>query len=109
MRGWPVATITFYGPALNRASKVSIGIVPSEGAEASEMRDWTSDTGDVRSDAAIAEHILDFIEAHGALSVVMADGIMGCPHQEGIDYTGPWCPECGFWYERDRFTGQQHH
>ena len=109
MRGWPVATIAFYGPDLDRASKVAVGIVATEGAEAGEMRDWTSDTGDVRSDATIAEQILDFIEAHGALSVVMAGGIMGCPHQEGIDYTGPWCPECGFWYERDRFTGQQHH
>src|SRR5271165_3620946 len=32
MRGWPVATIAFYGPNLSQATKVAVGIVPSEGA-----------------------------------------------------------------------------
>jgi hypothetical protein len=36
----------------------------------------------------------------------MTDGIIGCPHQEGIDYEGEWCPFCEFWHGRDRFTGQ---
>jgi len=38
----------------------------------------------------------------------MADGIMGCPHQQGIDYDGEWCPspDCTFWHGRDRFTGK---
>ena len=42
---------------------------------------------------------------HGALSVAMADGIIGCPHQEGIDYEGEWRPVCEFWRGRDR-TGK---
>jgi hypothetical protein len=42
----------------------------------------------------------------GALSVVMTGGIIGCPHQEGIDYEGEWCPVCEFWHGRDRFTGK---
>ena len=28
MRGWPAATIAFYGPDLVRASKVAVGILP---------------------------------------------------------------------------------
>jgi hypothetical protein len=105
-RGWPVATIAYYGPDLSRASKVAVGILPSEGAPVDQMRDWTVEHGDIRQDAAVAEQILDFIAEQGALSVAMTDGIIGCPHQEGIDYEGEWCPVCEFWRGRDRFTGK---
>ena len=40
MRGRPAATIAFYGPDANRASKVVVGIVASEHAELGEIRDW---------------------------------------------------------------------
>jgi hypothetical protein len=49
---------------------------------------------------------LELIEEQGALSVAMVGGIIGCPHQEGIDYEGEWCPICEFWHGRDRFTGK---
>jgi hypothetical protein len=109
MRGWPVATIAFYGPNLSQATKVAVGIVPFKNEEVAAMRDWKVDHGDVRADSGIAQEILEFIEKHGALSVVMTDGIIGCPHQEGIDYEGEWCPVCDFWHGRDRFTGQRIH
>ena len=48
MRGWPVATIAFYGPNLDQATKVAVGIVPFENAEIAEMRDWKVDHGDIR-------------------------------------------------------------
>jgi hypothetical protein len=32
MRGWPVATIAFYGPDLSRASKVAVSVIPHENA-----------------------------------------------------------------------------
>lgn len=92
MRGWPVATIAFYGPNLSQATKVAVGIVPSETAEPREVRDWKVENGDVRADPAIAQEILDFIEGHSVLSVVMTDGIIGCPHQEGVDYEGECVP-----------------
>jgi hypothetical protein len=106
MRGWPVATIAFYGPNLSQATKVVVGIVLAKDAEVSTLRDWKTETGDVRTDPAIASEIIDFIGVQGALSVVMTDGIMGCPHQQGIDYQGEWCPVCLFWHGRDRFTGE---
>jgi hypothetical protein len=56
-----------------------------------------------------AKKIAEFIKKRGALSVVMTDGIIGCPHQEGIDYHSEWCPVCEFWRGRDRFTGQMLH
>jgi hypothetical protein len=109
MRGWPVATIAYYGPNLTQASKVAVGIVPYETAEPLEVRDWKVEKGDVRVDSAIAQQILDFIERQGVRSVIMTDGIIGCPHQQGLDYEGEWCPVCEFWHGRDRFTGQRIH
>ena len=109
MRGWPVATVAFYGPDASRASKVVVGIVTSEQEEADEMRDWKLDAGDVRNDPRIAEEMLDFITKHGVLSVAMTDRIIGCPHEEGIDYEGPTCPHCPFWAGRDRWTGKRVH
>jgi hypothetical protein len=106
MRGWPVATVAFYGPNLSQATKVAVGIVPAENAGVSGMRDWRSETGDVRESPAIMEQVLEFIAEHGVLSVAMTDGIIGCPHQEGVDYEGEWCPVCDFWRGRDRFTGK---
>ena len=55
LRGWPIATIAFYGPNLSQATKVTVGIVPSENAE--ELRDWKVDYGDIRVDPGIAREI----------------------------------------------------
>jgi hypothetical protein len=40
LRGWPIATIAFYGPNLSQATKVAVGIVPSENESVGELRDW---------------------------------------------------------------------
>jgi hypothetical protein len=38
--------------------------------------------------------------------VAMPDRIIGCPHEEGIDYEGEYCPRRAFWIGRDRWTGK---
>jgi hypothetical protein len=50
LRGWPIATIAFYGPNLHQATKAAVGIVPSENAEVEELRAWIVDRGDIRDD-----------------------------------------------------------
>ena len=52
LRGWPIATIAFYGPNLSQATKITVGIVPSENAEVEELRDWKVNHGDIRGDPA---------------------------------------------------------
>ena len=47
LRGWPIATIAFYGPNLSQATKITVGIVPSENAEVEELRDWKVNRGDI--------------------------------------------------------------
>lgn len=97
--------MAYYGPADQGASKVVVAIISADGAEAESMRKWFSEAGDVRTDPEIAEAVFGFIEEHAPKSVVTADGIMGCLHEEGIGYPeGTPCPQCLFW--RDRFTGQ---
>lgn len=47
-RGYPVATVAFYGPNDRLASKVAVGILLGEDEDVAELRRWTSADGDVR-------------------------------------------------------------
>jgi hypothetical protein len=105
-RGYPVATIAFYGPNDERASKAAVGIVSQAGGDPDILERWFAEDGDVRTDPTVAQAILEFIRRYGAKSVVMTDHIIGCPHEEGTDYPdGGVCPQCPFWAHRDRWTG----
>ena len=108
-RGYPLATVAFYGPDDQRASKVVASIMDSQDEGPVQMRKWYSEYADVRHDADILEEVIAFIAEFGALSVAMPDGIIGCPHEEEIDYEGSVCPECPFWANRDRWTGEVVH
>ena len=105
-RGYPAATVAFYGPDDQRASKAVASIIEGQGEEPVQMRKWYNEHADVRQDADILEEVIAFIGEFGTLSVVMPDRIIGCPHEEGIDYKGTVCPECPFWANRDRWTGE---
>ncbi|HXU39497.1 MAG TPA: hypothetical protein VN937_24295 [Blastocatellia bacterium] len=106
-RGYPVATVAFYGPDDKRATKVAVGIINEERADPDPLQRWHSDQTDLRFDEQIIKQVLDFIRRHKALSVATTDRIIGCPHEEGIDYPeGTSCPECPFWEGRNRWTGE---
>jgi hypothetical protein len=106
-RGYPVGTIAFYGPDDRRATKVAVGIIPVPRGEAAELRRWLAETGDVRSDETMLAEVANFLREHGVSSVAMTDRIIGCPHEEGIDYPeGETCPDCPFWAGRNRWTGE---
>ena len=49
-RGYPVATVAFYGPNDERASKVAVGIIPAEGAPTDQLERWFAEGNDVRHD-----------------------------------------------------------
>ena len=108
-RGYPVGTIAFYGPTAQQATKVAVGIVVREGAEP-EMERWYGEERDLRFDEEVARQISAFLREHQVLSVSMVDQIIGCPHEEGVDYPeGEACPRCPYWSRRDRFTGELTH
>jgi hypothetical protein len=105
--GYPVATVAFYGPDDKVATKVAVGIVYAEGEEPAFLERWFSKAGDVRNDHEVNEQILKLIRAHEVKTVAMADRIIGCPHEEGVDYPeGSTCPQCPFWANRDRWSGE---
>lgn len=104
--GYPVITVAFYGPDDQRASKVVASFIRHEGDDIETMKKWYCETGDVRSDRRVKAEILAFSAEKNAKSIVTTDRIIGCPHEEGIDYPeGEACPECPFWKNRDRLTG----
>jgi hypothetical protein len=69
------------------------------------MRTWSTDASDVRDDPVIAAELADWLRGQGIKDTVSYDRIIGCPHEEGIDYPlGRTCPQCPFWASIDRFT-----
>jgi hypothetical protein len=108
-RGFPLATIAFYGPNQTRATKIAVSITMTQDQEVVDLRRWHSEDIDIRENPAVAGEELSFMEQFGIRSVVMTDRIIGCPHEEGIDYEGPTCPLCPYWAGRDRWTGELVH
>ena len=97
--------MAYYGPDDTRASKVVVTIVPAVEAEPSQQAAFVGGEGDLREDPIVGEKVMSFVEKHEALSVVVAEEILGCPHEEGRDYPeGGTCPSCPFWAERDRWA-----
>ncbi len=104
-RGFPAATVAYYGPDDTRATKVVVTIVPSKEADPTFQETFTAEEGDLRDDPFVGEKVLAFVEKHDARSVFVAEEILGCPHEEGTDYPeGERCPACPFWSERDRWA-----
>lgn len=101
-RGDPVGTVAFYGPDDQHASKLVVGISPNANVGVAETRTWRGDP-DLREDARVLHEVLEFLNQHSVKSVVMTDGIYGCPHEEGIDYPeGGACEQCEYWRGRPR-------
>lgn len=108
LRGYPVATIAFYGPDDQLATKVAVGIIVEEGGDPVALERWFAEGSDVRFEPAVESAVMEFIRSHEARSVVITDGLLGCPHEEGIDYPeGSSCPQCPYWAGRDRFTKER--
>lgn len=103
---YPLATVAAYGPDNTVATKLVVSIVKRpEPRDPAVMRAWTTQAVDVRHDPVIAADVAHFVQEHGATQTVTYDRIIGCPHEEGIDYPmGRPCPRCPFWATIDRFT-----
>lgn len=110
-RGYPVATIAFYGPTDEIASKVVVSLIEDDGGRQSKMERWRSESGgDLRKDAISNARVVSLLDLWKPKSIVSPDRIIGCPHEEGIDYPeGQACPECPFWKNIDRWSGETEH
>jgi hypothetical protein len=92
---YPIATVAYYGPDDRTVTKIAVGIVEDESAEPI-MERWIGP--DVTTNPEVQVQIAGFIQAHGVQQVVTTDSVLGCPHEEGIDFpAGQECPYCPFW------------
>lgn len=107
-KGYPAASVAWYDPNADKASKVVVGIIEAEGEEPESMQKWTHPTRDVRRDPKINAEIDAFIDQHNVTSVALARRIVGCPHESDVDYEGEYCPDpaCAYWVGRERWTGK---
>jgi hypothetical protein len=102
---FPMATIAAYGPENLRATKLVVAVFNKQGEEPIALRRWFTTETDARQDPVIAAEIGEFLKGFAVKSAIHTDRIIGCPHEEGIDYPqGGICPECPFWWNVDRFT-----
>lgn len=81
---YPMATVIYYGPTNQVVTKVVVSILAND-EEIIELKKWFFEK-DLRWDEEINRQILEFIDSHEPATVVMPDKILGCPHEEGIDY-----------------------
>ncbi len=92
---YPMGTVALYGPDDRTTTKIAAGVIVHATAEPIVQR-WVSTN--IMHNAKVQKEIQDFFTQHGVKAVVMTDGNMGCPHEEGLDFPeGEDCPFCPFW------------
>jgi hypothetical protein len=92
---FPIGTVALYGPDDKVTTKIAAGVIVADGAEAIIER-WVG-TG-IQENPKVQQELKTFFARHGVKSVVVSDGNMGCPHEEGEDFPhGGDCPFCPFW------------
>ncbi len=96
-RGYPMATVAFYGPNQEIASKAVCSVIRNAGEDPSPMQKWFS-LSDLRKSDKVMREILAFIAENNVKTVSMIKQIIGCPHEEEIDYPeGEFCDKCRYW------------
>jgi len=109
-RGYPVGSVAYYGPDDRKATKIVAGVVLREGEEPAHLERWLSEGAEIRDDVDVLSAVVEFLRENNVKSVVLMERIIGCPHEEGVDYPeGESCPQCPFWANRDRWTGDVLH
>lgn len=80
-RGYPLAVLTLYGPAADRATRLAVSIFTT-GSECQTSREWTTTESDIRFDTMVAHQVSVFLGRHRVRSVMMNDEIVGCPGKQ---------------------------
>ena len=103
-----VVTVALYGPNDTLATKLVASAVHEPTSEIKELKRCMSDAPqDVRNLDTTVRGVAAFIAKWNPRVVIAPETIIGCPHEEGVDYpAGGVCPQCEFWKGRNRFTGE---
>jgi len=94
---YPIGTVAYYGPDDQKVTKIVAAVLPDEKTNPILKKWFGVGVGENPETAAA---IGEFFRDQQVKNVIMTEGIIGCPHEEGIDYpVGESCPECPFWHE----------
>ena len=95
---YPLGTVAMYGPDDKTTTKLVAGVITGPDAEP-VLKRWVG-TG-VMNDERVQQQLRTFFELHRVQQVVVSEGNMGCPHEEGEDFPeGEDCPFCPYWRGR---------
>lgn len=101
-----IGTLALYGPAPDRANKIAAFALSADGVHIIASRRWFAASGDIRYSPEVKTEIGEFFRDWQVKKVSAAPDVLGCPHEEGIDYPlGGVCGECAYWSLIDRFSG----
>ncbi len=95
---YPLGTVAMYGPDDKTTTKLVAAVITGPDAEP-VLKRWVG-TG-ITDDERVQQELRTWFELHGVQQVVMSEGNMGCPHEEGEDFpVGEDCPFCPYWRGR---------
>ena len=96
LRKYPLGVITCHGFDGWKTTKVTATVLSTPNDDVGKARSWMGTN--VLENPKTQREIGEFFAIHGAKSVSMSYGNVGCPHEEGLDYpAGEDCPFCPFW------------
>ena len=94
-KGLPIGILTYFGPDNKTITKIVAIIVEKSNVEPL-LRKWIKP--EILSDPGVATEIGQYFLDHNTKDIVIAEGVLGCPHEEGVDYPkGEDCPQCPYW------------
>lgn len=94
---YPIGILAYYGPDDQTCTKIIASVINAPNARP-HSRVWQAQG--VCEDPLVAAEIGDFFRLSSVQDVVMTEGVVGCPHEEGIDFPqGEYCLECSFWQD----------
>ncbi len=96
---YPIGTLAYFGPDDQTCSKITASVINAPNAKP-EFRHWIEEG--VCTDPAVIAEIGEYFRLHKVQEVIMTEGIIGCPHDEGVDFPeGENCPHCPFWHGQE--------
>jgi hypothetical protein len=92
---YPLGILVYFGPDNATITKIVAVVILSKGSSPIS-KNWSSSW--VTSDPKVAAEIGQFFVDNKVSDVVMTDGVLGCPHDEGVDFpVGGQCSQCKYW------------
>jgi hypothetical protein len=99
-KNFPIGTLVSFGPDDVTITKIVAVVIPSQDSSPI-LKSWSSP--EISTDPKTAAEIGQFFQNNEVVEVVMTDGVVGCPHEEGVDFPiGDDCPHCPFWAENPK-------